>query len=141
MKQAKFTYYSHPDSEERMFDDVKAFLEAVPVGEKLQNNILLAISEAFTNALVHGNKLDDAKMIEVILAIKDRELFADIIDEGEFDLSFLHNRAQPELLAEGGRGIDLIKGCADSTEYLKDEKTGGLRVSLKFKLDSKISVW
>lgn len=140
MKRTQFTYSSYLEAEGRMFADVKAFLGAFPIKDKRLNNILLTISEAFTNALVHGNKLDPSKKVEVILSIKDRELTADIIDEGECDLSFLHGRARPEPLAEGGRGIDLIECYTDGVDYQKDDKTGGLKISLKFNLDLKISV-
>ncbi len=140
MKKVRHTYYSNPESEDLMFADVKAFLQDITVNEKLLNNILLAISEAFTNALIHGNKRESSKTIEVILAIKDREFLADIIDEGACDLSFLEGRPAPEPMAEGGRGMNLIKSCCESASFSKDEKTGGLRVSLKFNLDTKITV-
>ena len=113
MKKVRHTYYSNPDSEDLMFADVKAFLQDIPVNEKLLNNILLAISEAFTNALIHGNKWESSKTVEVILAIKDREFLADIIDEGECNLSALEGRPEPDPMAEGGRGMNLIKNCSD----------------------------
>ncbi len=140
MKQVRHTYYSNPESEDLMFGDVKAFLRNVPVNDKLLHNILLAISEAFTNALIHGNKWESSKTIEVILAIKDREFLADIIDEGTCNLSFLEGRPAPDPMAEGGRGMSLIENCCESASFGKDENTGGLKVSLRFNLDAKITV-
>lgn len=86
-------------------------------------------SEAFTNALVHGNDSNPSKQVTIRLAVNENHLSADIIDEGAGGLARLRSRRPRGLLAEGGRGIDLIERFVDSVEYA-EEPHGGLRVSL-----------
>ena len=63
----KFIYVSNPDSEGKMYDDVRDLLIEWDIHHKLRNHILLAISEAFTNALIHGNKADPGKKIQLVI--------------------------------------------------------------------------
>jgi anti-sigma regulatory factor (Ser/Thr protein kinase) len=88
------------------------------------------VSEAFTNALVHGNKKDSSKTIKIILKLNQHEILADIIDEGQGGLGRVHSRNPIGLLDETGRGIDLIKHFATVAKFKEDE-TGGLVVTIK----------
>ena len=56
---------------------------------------------------------------------------ADITDEGKSGLEYIKHRRPPEILSEGGRGIDLMEIYADSVDFLETD-TGGLKVSLQF---------
>ncbi len=133
MVKKQFKYRSVSESEQRMFNDVKTFLVKQGVKQELLYNILLAISEGFTNALVHGNNYDSGKYIEINLAVNDEEVFADIIDEGNCDLEAINTRKPAGKLQEGGRGIDLIEYYADGLKASKSETTGGLKLSMSFR--------
>lgn len=127
-----FKYESSLDSEGRMFNDLKSLLIEHEIPKQTLYNILLAVSEAFTNALVHGNRLNPDKMIELSLAINDGVVIADIIDEGDGDLEALNYRKPPGPMQEGGRGVDLMESFANQIAIRRNDRTGGLQVSMSF---------
>jgi len=94
--------------------------------------VLLAVSEAFTNALEHGNTFDPDKTIEISIGINNEVVTADIIDEGTADVEIVNMRKPSDSLQEGGRGVDLMKSIADLIEIKRNTGTTGLRVSMKF---------
>ncbi len=112
-----------------MLDDFEAALKecGVPLAEC--RGFLLAVSEAFNNAMVHGNQSDQSKQVVVGLDVKETSIRADILDEGQGGLDKLRARKPRGLLAEGGRGVDLIGHFADSVEY-SQHANGGLRVTI-----------
>jgi serine/threonine-protein kinase RsbW len=124
-----FRYPSRLESEEQMLDDFESALKNSGVELKTCRGFLLAVSEAFNNAMVHGNGSDPTKQVSVRLEVNEKFITADILDEGESGLDRLRARKPRGLLAEGGRGIDLIDHYADSVEY-SQHTTGGLSVSI-----------
>ncbi len=96
------------------------------------SNIMLALSEAATNAIVHGNQQDESKKVYIEANVEDGHLIISIKDEGEgFDPSNLPNPLQDKnLLKEGGRGVYLIKQYADKVNYSK----GGTKVTIEFEI-------
>jgi serine/threonine-protein kinase RsbW len=127
----EFTYPSTPASEGKMFDEVTTILQANGMPEDLQNGFMLAVSEAFTNALVHGNKRNPHKAIKLALNINEGLLTADITDEGQGGLAKIKRRQSPTLLSESGRGVDLMRHYASAVRFTETEG-GGLKVSLRF---------
>ena len=97
------------------------------------NRVLLGISEAVNNSIVHGNGLDIRK--NVILEIKyfSGRLLVQVKDEGRgFDLKCVSDpTSQDNLRKEHGRGIFLIHKMADEVNYYD----GGRAVMIKFNLD------
>jgi serine/threonine-protein kinase RsbW len=131
MAEYKFSYPSEMTSEERMFDDLHKVLKQSILDQKLHQKILLAISEAFSNALSHGNGFDPRKKIYLTVTVNDSMLCADITDEGQGGLDRIAVRCAPTALSEGGRGVDLMNHCAAKVDFSNTE-SGGLCVSLRF---------
>lgn len=125
----EFHYSSCLESEGTMLDDLEHTLAAEKVTPEVWRPFMLAVSEAFTNALVHGNGSDASKQVTIRYAVNENIVSADIIDEGTGGLARLRARKPRGLLAEGGRGIDLIERYVDTVEYA-EESHGGLRVSI-----------
>ncbi|MFH2036994.1 MAG: ATP-binding protein [Candidatus Zixiibacteriota bacterium] len=125
-------YYSNTESEGIMYNDVKLFLMVNNIKKNMLHNILLAVSEGFTNALVHGNNYDKNKMIKINIEVNNNNVNADIIDEGEGAIMAISSRVPSDYMKEGGRGIDLINHYADKVALKNDDKTGGLHLSMKF---------
>jgi len=125
------TYPSSNESEQKLFELTEECLRDEGVDTVLARRFLLAISEIFTNALVHGNNSDPKKEIRVILEIKKTSLRADIIDQGRGGLKRINNRQPSNSLSEGGRGVDVVTYYADTVVFAEDDK-GGLRVSIHF---------
>jgi serine/threonine-protein kinase RsbW len=120
-------------SEGRMLDRVTACLKEHRVAEADSHPILLMVSEAFTNALVHGNRLDPNKKVVMELTVNDSEITADILDEGHGGLERIENHKSGGLLAEGGRGLGLMRHYASKVDIAETE-WGGLRVSITYSL-------
>ncbi|MCS7161889.1 MAG: ATP-binding protein [Bacteroidia bacterium] len=93
---------------------------------------IVAVIEAVTNAIQHGNRHDPTKKVRVrFSAFSEEELIVEVEDEGEgFDYTVLPDPTEEaNLLREGGRGIFLMRNLADSVEFLE----GGRCVRLRFR--------
>jgi serine/threonine-protein kinase RsbW len=98
--------------------------------------IMLALSEAVNNAIIHGNNQNPGKQV-IILSTFDEEnrtLTISVEDEGEgFDPEEIPDPLKEEnLLNEGGRGVYLIKQYADELQFSE----GGSIATIIFQLDS-----
>lgn len=88
--------------------------------EDVSGKLMLLLSEAVTNAIVHGNLEDPAKKVEVEIEIKPESIITTVEDEGEgYDPNEDSEDPLEEdnLLKEGGRGIFLIQEISDEIEY------------------------
>jgi serine/threonine-protein kinase RsbW len=88
--------------------------------------VALAIREALSNALVHGNRCDPEKTIAICVALKDDgSLFVSVKDSGSgFDPNALPNPlALENLLSNHGRGIFLMRQFMDEVEFNFDHGT------------------
>ena len=88
--------------------------------------VVLAIREALSNALVHGNCCDPAKTIAICVVLKkDGVLFVSVKDSGSgFAPDALPNPLAVEnLLTSHGRGIFLMRQFMDDVEFKFDHGT------------------
>lgn len=97
-------------------------LSAVAVGFAeidLDNNVKLALVEAITNGMEHGNQWNDDLSIQVESTITRNLLEVTIRDQGPgFDPAQLPDPTSPEqLLCERGRGIFLIRSIMDEVIF------------------------
>lgn len=94
--------------------------------------IMLTLSEAVTNAVVHGNKENPEKKVFIKAILKDRTLQISVKDQGEgFDPGDLSDPLKEEnLLKEGGRGVYLIKQYADDMQFFEN----GTKIIMTFRL-------
>ncbi|MEA1979575.1 MAG: ATP-binding protein [candidate division Zixibacteria bacterium] len=134
MIKKEFVYKSISESENKMLDDVEMFLDENKISGELKNRFMLCVSEAFTNALVHGNKLDPNKEIKIKYMLSNTTLNADVIDEGHGGVEKVNKRKRPELLAESGRGVGLIKHYSSSFVISENEE-GGLQLKIVFEIN------
>jgi len=123
-------YPSVVESEQQMLKDLDKILRENSVNDAIAHNFVLIVSEAFTNALVHGNHLNPDKEINMVINVNGNVLSADIEDHGQDGLKKIKNKLPPALLSEGGRGIDIIKHYANLVEFVETE-SGGLLISIK----------
>lgn len=136
MARYEFTYLSVAESEGRMMDDLIAVLDRHPIPPELRQPIMLTVSEAFTNALTHGNRYDSSKEIMIELSVNELQVSADIRDQGSGGISRVAAHQPPDLMSESGRGIGLIRHYADRVE-LAETPAGGLHVHIEFDLKKK----
>ena len=93
--------------------------------------ILVSTLEAVNNAIIHGNKADVAKIVNIEIILNDEELVITVEDEGKgFIPNIIPDPTQPENIeAINGRGIYLMTKLADNIKFNKR----GNRVTMKFK--------
>ena len=107
------------DESERIPDFVIEIQKECNLGDKLTGNLMLILSEAVTNAIIHGNNLDPNKTATVSISVTPESVTAIVQDEGEgFKPSAQENPLDSDnLLRAGGRGVFLIQELSDSYEY------------------------
>ena len=81
--------------------------------------LLLSVTEATTNAIIHANKSDRNKMVQITVNVEDGKLIIKIKDEGVgFDPEAVPDPTTPEnLLKDSGRGLYLMKIYMDDLRY------------------------
>lgn len=102
---------------ERMVDDVCAEFH---VKEDYYGELLIAMTEAVYNAIVHGNKMDTAKQVKVTFSIDGKNMVFQIEDEGSgFDYNNLPDPTAPENIEKPhGRGVFLMRNLSDQCEFI-----------------------
>jgi serine/threonine-protein kinase RsbW len=98
---------------------VNYFAKDLGLSEEQLSVLLLAVTEATTNAIIHANKCDPSKMVKIHAQIENSKLVIRIKDEGKgFDPSKLPDPTEPEnLLKDSGRGVYLMKVYMDEVKY------------------------
>lgn len=79
----------------------------------------LALEEALTNAVKHGNCCDPDKSVTVRFCVDDQRAVVVVRDEGEgFEPEEVPDPTQPDRLpVPNGRGIMLLRAYMDEIEY------------------------
>ena len=85
-------------------------------------HVPLALDEAISNAIRHGNRRDLKKRVEVEGQIDAESLRFKVRDEGQgFERDPDHNPVHPDnLLAPSGRGLFLIESVMDEVRYSQE---------------------
>lgn len=114
---------------ENLIDEVSTELSIVA---DIYGNILIAIIEAVTNSIVHGNRGDEEKTVNLFITHDNSILCVRITDEGTgFDFDDIPDPTKPDNVEKpDGRGVFLMEHLADEISFDK----GGAIVNLKFKL-------
>lgn len=101
---------------------VDSICEEYQVHEDFYGNILISLTEAVNNAIVHGNKLDPEKNVHVSYGAAGDTLQFTITDEGPgFDYDNLPDPTAPENIEKpNGRGVFLMRNLADHCEFKDD---------------------
>ncbi|MDT8308842.1 MAG: ATP-binding protein [Bacteroidales bacterium] len=96
-------------------------------------NILIAVSEAVENAIIHGNNNDPETTVTVSFQNKPAGLYFTVSDEGKgFDTNNLPDPTDTNNSGSEGRGLFLIKSLADEVSF----DNNGSTVHLLFKIAS-----
>jgi serine/threonine-protein kinase RsbW len=105
---------------ERLIDDV---FSEYNVKEDYYGELLIAMTEAVNNAIVHGNKLDPSKQVTVTFEVPDeKNMRFTVADEGAgFDYNHLPDPTAPENIEKPhGRGVFLMRKLSDNCEFEDD---------------------
>lgn len=96
------------------------------------NRVLLGLSEAVSNSIIHGNKNDCSKKVFISFLYSENKLIITVRDEGSgFSLDTVEDPTRPEnRKKENGRGLFLIQQIADEV-YFYD---GGNKIQILYSL-------
>ena len=112
-------------------DQLMRFIQRFP-GEGNETDIEIAIREALTNAIVHGNRENHEKCVYVTCRCsQDGQVLITIRDQGEgFDNGALADpTALENILSRNGRGIFLMRALMDDVHFAE----GGTVVKMRKK--------
>lgn len=114
---------------ENLIDEIS---EKYEIGTEVYGNILIAIVEAVTNCIIHGNKLDASKFVYVTYKHNTNKIEFSVRDEGDgFDYKAVPDPTQPiNVEKPHGRGVFLMMHLSDEMEF----NTEGTEVIMRFKI-------
>ncbi len=116
---------------ERMVDEIN---RSAALSEDMYGNVLIALTEAVNNAIIHGNRRIAEKLVNVEIALSPngRRLVVIVEDQGDgFDhLSIADPTIETNLQEETGRGVFLMKQLSDMVVFSKN----GAMVEMHFRL-------
>lgn len=116
--------------------EVRAYVDDIVsryrISADLYPNILISLTEAVTNAIVHGNRQDASKKVRIRMRKQCNCLSICVSDEGRgFDYKSLPDPTAPENLTKcGGRGVLVMRELSDCIHF----KDNGRTVEMEFKL-------
>ena len=116
---------------ESLIDNV---CEELKLNEDHYGNILIAVTEAVNNAIIHGNKYSLEKTVKVDVVKSDAHVLFTVSDKGEgFDYNNLPDPTAPENLEKpDGRGIFLMKNLSDEVVF----ESNGSEINITFAMSS-----
>jgi serine/threonine-protein kinase RsbW len=112
-----------PSGRDAVAQTVDRVLEAVkPVGLRTgrRHDLAVAVSEALSNAALHGNRLAPGSRVAItVVVVPEKCAVVDVKDSGRgFDKSRVGDPTTPErLLAPAGRGVYLMHALVDEVQY------------------------
>lgn len=82
-------------------------------------HLLLTVTEATTNAIIHGNKSNPNKLVVIDAWVENSTLYISVKDSGKgFDPSALPDPTETDnLLKDSGRGVYLMKVYMDEIKF------------------------
>ena len=136
MKMVEKDYQIIISSDPSNISEVEKFVEQLreeqQINDDVYGNILIAITEAVNNCIIHGNKNDRSKSVVVTAHLQDDLLTLRAADEGKgFDFEHLPDPTAPQNLEKTtGRGVFLMRQLSDILKYTNN----GATVEMQFNL-------
>ena len=103
------------------------------LNEDAFNKLLISVTEAVNNGILHGNKRDPKKTVTLTCVINGSVLTIRVHDQGTgFNPDVLPDPLAIEnLLREHGRGVFLIRSMMDSVTFEKTEHGSDVIMTMK----------
>lgn len=100
---------------------IDSLTNEIGINQDNYGKILVAVLEAVNNAIVHGNKTDLKKKVEIDFWVRRNNLNVSVTDEGKgFKPKEVPDPTKPENIeAINGRGIFLMSRLADGIAFNK----------------------
>ena len=129
------TFQSNPKHIRRVEAFLKKVNRSAHLDEIQMHKMMVSLTEAVNNAIIHGNKSDQTKKVGVRCELRPGWLVVTIHDEGKgFQPGRVRNPLQKKnLMRENGRGIFLMRTLMDKVEF--DIGPSGAQVVLRLELN------
>ncbi|MCP9237392.1 ATP-binding protein [Lewinella sp. JB7] len=126
------TLASDPSNITKVEQLVKKLASRYHLNQEKHDNLLISLTEAVSNAIIHGNKQDRSKTVSIRCAQVTDGLTIRVSDQGGgFNFRSLPDPTCPERICEcGGRGVFLMHQLCDRMRYTN----GGSTVEMRFRL-------
>ncbi len=130
-------------SDPKILPEIEEFfinvLSSVRLEEEKFQKLILAISEAISNSIKHGNKNDPSKLVYSTIKITDDKIEIIFRDEGSgFNPDKIPDPTiQENIMKESGRGIHIMKAFVDELKYEFSEKGTNTYLIVKTKEKNK----
>jgi len=126
---------STPDNIRLIEPFVREVQQMFMFNEDVFFNVLLVLTEAVNNSILHGNGADPKKYVTITLRPTKGALRFEVCDEGQgFDPSTIPDPTKPDRLQDpNGRGVFLMRQLSDKLNYSKC----GRRVKIDFAIVNK----
>lgn len=130
------TRYARIPSTRQAMAAVSPFLESFPevmgLSHERRMNLRVAVGEIVTNAILHGNREQSDRSVDISVCATSDEITIIVRDYGEgFLPESVPDPRLPELREQpGGRGIFLTTQLADSVAF--ERATPGMQVTIIF---------
>lgn len=117
----------------RLPEELEALRDRCAMSEAAFYNLVLAMTEAVVNAIVHGNKENPEKNVTMEVSSDETGVHCSVSDQGPgFEPEEVADPVAPEnLFKEGGRGVFIIR--AVSTELAIESTPEG--TTMRFTID------
>jgi serine/threonine-protein kinase RsbW len=114
---------------EKLVDEVSSRCK---LSSEKYGNVLIATLEAANNAILHGNKLDENKDVNILFYWTKRVLNLTVTDQGKgFDFKSIPDPTSPDNVQKvNGRGVFLMEKLSDKIDFVEN----GRIVKLEFNL-------
>jgi serine/threonine-protein kinase RsbW len=116
-------YEREISSDPEMLPELEEFILEIAKSCKLNdeklNGLALSFSEAASNSVVHGNKLDKNKKVKIKVLVNEKMISITIKDEGSgFNVQAVPDPTRPEnILKDNGRGIHIMRSFLHDLRY------------------------
>jgi serine/threonine-protein kinase RsbW len=112
-------FNSSPRNVSRIEPYIDKIVDRFKVSPESYGNILISLTEAVTNAMRHGNRNDENKLVRVDCRKQQDTICFEVSDEGKgFDYNNLPDPTHPDNICKcGGRGVFLMRELADDIEF------------------------
>ena len=132
IQQKSIRLTSCQNSIERVGSFVETLAEQYQLSPDRYGDILVSVTEAVNNAIIHGNCEDTSKTIELSLKKQRHTIAISVSDQGTgFDYQSVPDPTRPENICNcGGRGVFLMRQLSDDVTF----RNNGSTVEMKFKI-------
>ena len=133
MSSKMLTISSNPNNILKVENYLRNAQHDLNIDETKFPDILISLTEAVNNAILHGNNADESKNVEISMVEKFSGVAISVTDEGKgFDPNEIPDPTAPENIeCCGGRGVFIMSRLADKISF----ENNGSTVQLFFKLN------